>query len=206
MKQQFTNDWATHQNTWHTYLNKFVDQPCKFLEIGCFEGRSAIFTIENFLKHPESKLYCFDPYEYSEEYNITNTKSSVEEKFGYNMDDVYERFITNVYPYIWRNKLEFNKDSVNTGIHKIRCHEFDMAYIDGSHIASIVLSDLVMIWPSMKTGSVLIIDDYTWNNHPRKDDPELWTPKLGIDAFLSVFRNRYKLLKMDYQVIIEKIC
>ena len=34
------------------------EHPINFLEIGCFEGRTSRWIVENMFNHPEDKLYC----------------------------------------------------------------------------------------------------------------------------------------------------
>jgi hypothetical protein len=79
---------------------------------------------------------------------------------------------------------------------------YDCVYIDGSHTSRNVLTDLVLAWGILKLQGILIIDDYTlamftdnaWKN-----------PAMGIDAFLNVFSQEYKILEKGRQVIVQKI-
>ena len=77
---------------------------------------------------------------------------------------------------------------------------FDLAYIDGSHMAADVYSDAVLTWPMMESGGIVIFDDYEWDL--MGNDRE--RPKLGIDAFLAAFSGQYRELRRAYQLVIAK--
>lgn len=79
-------------------------------------------------------------------------------------------------------------------------NKFDFIYIDGSHVARDVLEDAMLCWRLLKTGGVMIFDDYGW----RKFKNPLLRPDLAINAFLQVFQEQYKVLHIGYQVAIEK--
>ncbi len=71
--------------------------------------------------------------------------------------------------------------------------DFDMVYIDGSHIASDVLLDATMSFQLLKVGGLLIFDDYL-----RTDQKELQHPQIAVDAFMSIYRE--KLHKVGFTV------
>ena len=78
---------------------------------------------------------------------------------------------------------------------------FDFAYIDGAHLARIVLEDSVAVWQRLIPGAVLVWDDYRWRA-PSSYKP----PKPAIDAFLDIYdgywvereqgRNQIKVRKL----------
>lgn len=80
-------------------------------------------------------------------------------------------------------------------------NQFNCIYIDGSHWAHDVMSDSVLAWPLLKTGGVMIWDDYGWLV---EDDP-IKGPKAAIDAFLTCYRTQYKVLHIGYQFMVEKL-
>jgi len=80
-------------------------------------------------------------------------------------------------------------------------HRFDLAYIDGSHLAADVYRDAVLTWPMMEEGGIVILDDYEWDLM----NEELERPKLGIDAFLAAFSGHYKELDRGWQIAIAKL-
>lgn len=65
----FTTNWfepALPQ--WPRLIQEFSAKPVNCLEIGCFEGRSAVWILENVCTHPGSKLTTIDTFEGSAEF------------------------------------------------------------------------------------------------------------------------------------------
>jgi predicted O-methyltransferase YrrM len=79
---------------------------------------------------------------------------------------------------------------------------FDIIYIDGSHSAFDVLTDAVMSFYLLKSGGIMIFDDYLW---PGSLDIS-YVPKAGIDAFINIFYSKIDILpnKRNYQIQIKK--
>jgi predicted O-methyltransferase YrrM len=84
-----------------------------------------------------------------------------------------------------------------------RPEAFQFIYIDGSHKAPDVLEDAVLSFPLLAKGGVMIFDDYPWLSGT-PDIPESM-PAIGIDAFLSAFRGRLRLLHQGWQVAVTKL-
>src|SRR5262245_55442833 len=59
--KEFSSDWASNNFTmWRRVLSPLRDQPVRILEIGSWEGRSALFFL-NFFKR--STIVCIDTFE-----------------------------------------------------------------------------------------------------------------------------------------------
>lgn len=70
---------------------------------------------------------------------------------------------------------------------------FDLVYIDGSHEAPDVLADAVLAFRLLRTGGVMIFDDYLWAEAlPGGVDP-IRCPKPAIDAFLNLYCRKMEL-------------
>src|SRR5262245_14665967 len=55
----FTQDWFTHNvPNWEPVLHRLKGRPSEILEIGSYEGRSAVFLMQ-FLPH--CRITCVDP-------------------------------------------------------------------------------------------------------------------------------------------------
>jgi hypothetical protein len=59
----------------------------------------------------------------------------------------------------------------------------------------------VLSWPLLKQGGLMTFDDYEWQQDPNV----LRRPKPAIDAFLTVYKTRYRLVHKGYQVTVEKL-
>jgi predicted O-methyltransferase YrrM len=81
-------------------------------------------------------------------------------------------------------------------------NSYHLAYIDGSHVASDVLEDALLTWRLVKIGGLIIFDDYGYV-FPEgvNEDP----PRVAIDAFMSIFKKKIKVIHQGYQIFIEKI-
>jgi hypothetical protein len=173
--------------SWTKLLNEFKGKPgINYLEIGTFEGRSALWVLENVLTHPTSKLTLIDAF----------------------VENNYKTFVSNV-----NLSGEANKFTILSGFstHKIRevpFNSIDLAYIDGSGKGIVMLSDLVNTWNLLKVGGVIICSRYFLNERLRKalnlqpGDPG---PHEAIDTFLELYNPYITVLAFqDHQVFIRK--
>ncbi|HEY9725962.1 MAG TPA: class I SAM-dependent methyltransferase [Chroococcales cyanobacterium] len=180
---------------WEKYLHHFAGKHINALEIGSFEGESACWLIDNVLTHQFARLTCIDLFnnEYSNQFNFNISKSGASEKI---------------------TKIQGLSQEV---LRKLPLNSFDIIYIDGSHLASDVLEDAVLSWRLLKTEGIIIFDDYELvylNSFACSYHSGVmigayfkpsFNPKVGIDAFLSTFEPKIKILHKEYQVFIEKI-
>ena len=190
----YTNDWFSHNiPNWTKILSPFIGkEDLNFLEIGCYEGKATHWLCKNVLTHPSSKITVVDTFEGSIEHHDgkANTDFSVVEK----------NFRENTADYL--DIIDIFKTYSQHYLREISGAVYDFIYIDGSHTAPDVLEDAVLAWRLLKTGGVMIFDDYAWDAY--KNQPEL-NPRLAIDSFLAVMAGKYELLLKDYQVAIKKV-
>jgi predicted O-methyltransferase YrrM len=190
--KDFTSDWTSwHFTNWSRILAPFRDAPVRMLEIGSWEGRSALFFL-NYLAH--SQMVCVDTFGGNVEHHrnpyFAALVPETERKFDANTAEFAAR--------IEKRKGPSFEVLPQLGIESRR---FDIAYIDGSHRAADVYSDAVLTWPMVAASGVVIFDDYEFDQM----EEEIERPKLGIDAFLKATDGQFRLLLKDYQVVIEKI-
>jgi predicted O-methyltransferase YrrM len=173
----FTEDWFSNNiPVWSKELSHLKHKKINILEIGTYEGRSAIWMLENILTHPDSKIYCVD---------IWSTKK------------IYKTFLKNIEP--WKHKVIILKGYSNKLVRNLNCDKLDFIYIDGSHHSQNVLEDAVLSFPLLKKNGLLIFDDYTHNK-----EHDINCPKPGIDAFINIYANQLQVLQSKWQVIIKK--
>lgn len=177
----WTADYLTRQlPTWEKHLGHLRNQPgLQVLEIGSFEGRSALWFLLNLCGHPQSRLTCIDLfcelYELRFDHNLRRSgcQGRLRKCKGYSQD--------------WL--LTFPPES------------FDLIYIDGSHRAADVLLDGTLSWKLLKSGGLLLFDDYLW----RIELPPRLRPQLAIDCFLENLGSRGEVLHRGYQVLVRKV-
>jgi len=178
----FSIDWFSNNiHLWEKHLKKFQDKPVHFLEIGTFEGKSALWLLENILTHPKSHLTCIDNF-------------SIKTKDG---QDAYKRLTKNLLPF--KSKVTILKGDSQEELRKLPQNKFDFVYIDGDRHSQNVLEDAVLAFPCVKPNGVMIFDDYTHNK-----EHDINCPRLGVDAFLNIYANDIKVLFSKWQVVLMK--
>jgi hypothetical protein len=185
----FTENWFGDRiPTWTQELKEFKDKPdVHYLEIGTFEGRSALWVLENILTQPTSKITIIDAFE--------EGKS-------------YETFMSNVKLSGESDKFKILKGTSTEKLREIPLDSFDFAYVDGSGEGIVMLSDLVSTWNLVKVGGIIICSRYGLDKEMREDlelKPHDPGPHEAIDTFLKVFKPYVTVLAFqDNQVFIRK--
>jgi predicted O-methyltransferase YrrM len=178
----FSVDWFSNNiPVWQKQLKRFVGQPVNALEIGSYEGMSALWLLHNILTHPKSRMYCIDSFE--------------DDKKGI----VINAFQNNMQPFKNKYKLFKGKSSDVLKMPQLLKTQFDVVYIDGNHHSRHVLEDAVLAFALLKPKGILIFDDYT-----NSKDHDNRCPKPAIDAFLNAYANEIKVIYSKWQVIVEK--
>lgn len=170
---------------WNKLLSPFKGKPdIQYLEIGVNEGRSAIWTLENILTHPSSKLTGIDLFpEFPEGF------------------DLKKKYLSNLKLSGFAHKATTIKGFSQIELRRLPLNSFDIIYIDGDHKADGVLADAVLSFELLKPGGILIFDDYLWS---KEQLPEELRPQIAIDSFITAYRNSIEVLHRGYQVFIRK--
>ena len=182
---EFSQDWFLGRAPWLRFLAPYQDQVRQYLEIGSFEGRSALFAGNLF---PKAALTCVDTFRGSDEHSQENI-SSMEERFRRNIAPIKDR-VTVLKGTSLQKLAELSE----------KTEVFDVIYVDGSHFYRHVLLDTLMSWPLLKVGGFLIWDDYGWDFPPYKG----LNPKPAIDHFLTTYAGHYEVLFVTDQVAVRK--
>ncbi|MEA2929885.1 MAG: hypothetical protein QOG38_2313 [Hyphomicrobiales bacterium] len=186
---RFTTDWTTHHfATWESILRDRRGRISDALEIGAWEGRSAIFWLNYF---PACRVTCIDTFAGSAEHHLA---------FAGHVGEIEQRFDANVAPFGSRVQKLKAKSQDALPLLAIEGRQFDFVYLDGSHRAVDVYADACLVWPMVRRGGVLLFDDYTWTDLPDERD----RPKLGIDTFLRANAGSSRELHRALQILIEK--
>jgi len=182
---EFTQNWfeIAAKGNFEKFLLPYGDQKINYLEIGCFEGMATRWVLENL---PNVQVTVVDTFKGSKD-QIRVDYSKIEERFNANIRPWLERVV------VRKGKSQDILGSI--------VNEFDVIYVDGSHLPWDVLTDIVASWHILKIGGIMIMDDYAWSN----GEPKMQTPKIAIDSFLACFEGKYKLLLKGYQVVIKKL-
>jgi predicted O-methyltransferase YrrM len=187
---QFTQDWfSVHIPNWEKWVAPLKGQPIKALEIGSYEGRSALWLLGNVLTHPDSHLDCVDPFSYDAAPKDARRLDG--------MQAVKDRFLKNTAKYRNKKRCKHFETHSLEFLQWYTDNRYDLIYIDGCHHPISVIQDLVLSWELLNKNGVMIMDDREWKHAPK-------TPKVSIEAFLSIYTDNYELLHRGYQVAIRK--
>ena len=182
-KPIFTSDWAWQvRNTWPRHVFPYLDRsnPIHWLEIGSFEGRSALWTVENMFMHPGSTITCVDPWEVWPIYGTQH---------NFNYENTFDHNTTNCPGLIKR------KGTSSSVLPTLKRESFHGCYIDGSHKKEDVLDDAKMVQPLLHPGAIMVFDDYKW--------AEGDGVKLAVDELLDELKTKADMLHLGYQAVIR---
>jgi predicted O-methyltransferase YrrM len=182
---------------WETLATMLPGTPGQrnFLEIGSFEGRSAVWLMENAMQDGDA-LTCVDTWKGSEEHSQLNMLS-VEEIFTNNIEMAEAKCRGRIVCAEKETSVEFLARRLYTVAPE---GEFHFIYIDGSHIARHVLTDACMAWPLLKQGGLMVFDDYLWG----ENRDILHRPRLAVDMFVNLFAEELDIVHMGYQFVVRK--
>ncbi|KAJ3547569.1 hypothetical protein NM688_g5388 [Phlebia brevispora] len=151
-----TQDWFSFNvNIWRSLLPHVVSPAPRVLEIGSWEGRSAVFLLEELCTEGGS-ITCID------HFDLMNTEAGRERyrKLTHNLSVTGKSF---------RIMDEFSVPALMTLLEEEIATEgpgFDWVYVDGSHEADDTFLDAELAWRLAKKGAVFIFDDYKWDKEP----------------------------------------
>ena len=194
MEYQYTQDWFKWAPPVWSQLIPHLPERKNFLEIGSFEGRSAVWIIENMMEDG-GEIVCIDTWEGGAEH-VNGEMDGAKFRFNENIKLVREK-------YPKRNISSCTGTSVNWIAALIQeKRKFDFIYIDGSHLAKDVLVDACMAWPLLQKNGFMVFDDYAWKP---PGFTLLQRPKIAVDAFVNIFEDELLIAHSGYQLIVRKV-
>ena len=154
----------------------------RYLEIGSFEGGSAVFVASKFRN---AEVYCVDNWVKTEDGYSDLNFENIEMNFNFNI-----KKFKNIY------KIKKSSDDffISNNL------SYDVIYIDGYHKSEQVYRDCSNSWKNLNKNGILICDDYIWDHYEAVKD----NPCYAINKFLKNIEN-YKILKIsNSQIFIKK--
>ena len=176
------------------------DQKVNMLEIGCNEGRSSVWFLQNVLAHEDSRLTVIDTFNDADNYKkSTAKKTPLQKVFEANIKEIDAGKKVFVY--------KGNSQEVMRTMPTMP--RFDIAYIDGSHFVSDVMEDLIYSYRMVKKGGLIICDDYMLGFNGYNDNGyDKWVekdlPKNAIDAFIRLFYRDVEVVHSDYLMVLRR--
>jgi predicted O-methyltransferase YrrM len=180
-KKIISNDYfSPHAFYFYNLLSK-LEKKFKYLEIGSYEGNSALYVAINF---PKSNITCVDLWQDVNEYK------------GKDFNIIEKNFDLNTKGFGNINKVKSTSDDFFIK-NKIM---YDFIYIDGNHKFDYVLRDCENAWKFLSDGGFLVCDDYIWNYYTEIKS----NPCFAINKFLE--KNKVKILLVsNSQIFLQKI-
>jgi tetratricopeptide (TPR) repeat protein len=179
---------------WEQNFRNYANMPnLRVVEVGCFEGMASCWLLDNILTHETARITCIDNFEgvVESKKNDPTVQKSVEERFDGNIEKSGAKHKVD-------KRVGFSQEVLRS----LPLDSYHIVYIDGSHFAIDVLQDAVLSWGLIKEGGMIIFDDYHFEF---PDRPHCNTGR-GIDAFMTVFQEKLKVIyRDDRQIFLEKL-
>ena len=182
-----SHDWFTMKiPVLKYYLDKCVFPPkINVLEIGSYEGRSAIFFMKYFNK---INLICVDTWLGSgEQDDIKIDYKKIENNFDYNI----KRYKNNITKYKGTSD-DFFKLNINKN--------FDFVFIDGYHKYETVLSDAQSAFKLLNKGGFILFDDFNWFGYQNIK----LNPVYAMNSFIKNHEKNIEIIFACSQLLIKK--
>lgn len=93
------------------------------------------------------------------------------------------------------------KGTSHIALKRLPSNSFDIIYLDGDHRADVVLADAVFSFDLLKTGGLLIFDDYLWLNTTL---PNEVIAKTAVDSFITAYRVHLDIVHRGHQLFLKK--
>ena len=168
--KEFTKDWTSNKlDLWLPILAPRREQPCSILEVGSYEGRSAVAFLEAL---PLSSITCIDIFKESE----------IEARFDRNLAS-------------YGSRVTKHKASAVPMMERLlkKGRSYDLIYLDAAKDRAGAFVVSALGWALLKVGGILIWDDLAWR--PRRDQAK--RPEMGSRLFMSIFAGCMELLHDD---------
>ncbi|KZT74467.1 glycosyltransferase family 8 protein, partial [Daedalea quercina L-15889] len=188
-----TQDWFSfNSEAWRVLFPRVESPAPRVLEIGSWEGRSAVFLATE-LCAKGGDIVCIDHFDLlrsaagQERYSkITHNLKLTGKPFR-----IFDEFSFPALMILLNEEM----DNPNPG--------YDWIYVDGSHEADDTFLDGELVWRLAKKGAIIIFDDYHWDKEPVHS---IHHPKRGIDAFMTLHRGEFEILSSpeQYQMVLQK--
>lgn len=149
---QFTNDWfGINRRLFDMHLTKYNQQKVNVLEVGCFEGRSTTWLIDNILSNDGSTLVAIDPF-------LSDDPTSPVD------NTTYDRFKFNISQSKYPDKVTHFQDRGENVYPLLTKESYDICYVDACHMPWHIVNDMCNVWNLTKVGGIMICDDYGSDN------------------------------------------
>ena len=186
-EKSFSNKWFLNNfEVFHYFFPKDYEKKFTYLEIGSFEGLSALNVLYNY---KNVKVFLID---------LWSEANKNSEGLEVNFLEVEERFDKNLSEFSF-SKIKSDSVIAMRQLAK-ESKKFDIIYIDGSHNGEDILSDAIEAFKLLNLNGIIIFDDIANTNQEiSKQSFE------GFNSFIKFYNNEIKLLYLSKIAVIKKI-
>lgn len=185
--KKFTTKWfLNNYKIFGFFLPSDFDKEFNYLEIGSFEGMSALF-VNSFWKN--SNVTCIDTWK------VSNDESQI---LNYNFIHIEQTFDTNLKNYNV-NKIKSDSKSALKKLKKKKLY-YSYIYIDGSHNGLDIYNDAKLSFELLNLNGIIIFDDVQ-NIY----DGINFQPHQAFQKFYNLYKYKIKILYLKNIAIIKKI-
>lgn len=176
-------DWDNHVTP--NMLSRRDD--LHWLEVGSFEGQSALWCIENFLTGKHDTITCID---------VWDKMAPGIDVWGGGNRNYHETFCNNLRHHAQKVTV-LNGRGLDVMPHLIsQGKKYHGGYLDSDHCEEVVRKELALMWQLMLPGAVVVVDDY---GSPA--DPGC---KVATDEFIADHENDATVLHRGFTLILLK--
>lgn len=160
------------------------------VEIGSFEGLGSLIITNLVCAHPDSRLYCIDPWD-----DVYVKGKDEFSPWDSTFVGQYQRFVTNTKH---EPKIIARRGTSTEMIATLDDESIDFSFIDGDHSPEQVYKDGCDLFPKTKAGGYILFDDYLWESGGLRCAD-------GINRFLTEYFSQIELLQTGAQVLVRKL-
>lgn len=143
----FHQDWfELIRLEWEQRTAHLRNHELRILEIGCFEGCSTTWILDNLMSHPNSLMTVIDTFEGGMEHQPDHAQDQPADRDQ--LSTLKQRFDANVALCTQVAKLSVMQARSDDALVTLKQQRrrFNFIYIDASHVAIDVLHDAIMSW------------------------------------------------------------
>jgi predicted O-methyltransferase YrrM len=172
-------------------LPAFAGKSIRILQIGAYTGDASVWLGNNILStNSSSILIDVDTWDGSDE--------PAHKKLNWDtVEAVYDAKTIK-----WRQERKIVKYKGTSDSFFANNREmYDFIYVDGDHTSYGVIKDAINSYESLNVGGFIAFDDYQWSAGLGAENE----PKMAIDSFRNIYKDRVELALQGYQCWFRKI-
>lgn len=181
----FSKDWVERKlPRWRRWFGHLAGRAgLRILEIGVYEGRSAVYWLTELATASSARVDLVDPWG------------------GPKGEEPYHRTLANLAESDRRARATVSREASMEFLLRSPPNRYDLIYIDGGHEGRAALADSLLACRTLKPAGLLLWDDYGWDEFQGTQRP----PRPAIDAFLDLHGDQLELIHKDWQALVRKM-